>query len=147
MLDPLAIATGVGSLIGNVSSIITTCNNYRQQYGTSSVALKGIIDECEFMKAALARAVNLFDVNQQRYRGREEIVNDFQIRLAGCERVVDVLEEELTSLWPEEARPGNEPSRRIRARFVWNEAKIQEIVRQLRGQRDGLTFMVSILQT
>lgn len=74
---------------------------------------------------------------------QQQLSASFEIALLGCASTFAVLEEELKEMQGGEAGP----SRMQRARYVWKEEIMNELLQQLRGQQGALQLLLIALHT
>jgi hypothetical protein len=75
----------------------------------------------------------------------DTLSQSFDIALTGCTVTFSVLDNELDKILKHSEREGKLEVRQ-RAKFVWNEAVLSEAMAELRGQREALNLLVTVVQ-
>jgi len=147
-MDPLAITSAVAALVTNSANLGKNCNDYWNKYKVSSITLPAIVTECNTIAINLSQIHALFDRDPDgttsKLSNTPHLIPVFENALVGCGIVLSVIDDEIEKL-SRSARKGKFP-RMARIKYVWNEAKMKELLSQVRGQQAALQALLDALQ-
>lgn len=147
-MDPLTIT---GSVIGITARCLTTIralDRIRAQFRHAEATITALCSETNIISASLAQIHNLVlsnpDALTRNLQQRPELVSTFDTALTGCLVVFSVLGDEVQKLSP--TGPDTAPDVLSRARVVWKEDVMKDLLHQIRGQQGALTLLIQALQ-
>ncbi|MCJ1353489.1 MAG: hypothetical protein MMC33_003475 [Icmadophila ericetorum] len=149
-MDPLSISTGVASLVGCCAGILKSCTDIVARYQDSPRILSSIQTECSTTREALSLVFVLVNKNDPSVASHletsEPLTQKFDIALTGCTFTLTRLDNELQDILQKKEADDRLPFRQ-RAKFLWSEDTLKEVMEELRGQREALNFLVNIVQS
>jgi hypothetical protein len=147
-MDPLALTSGITSLIGTATKLINSFNDIQSKYSIAEHVLPAIVAECRLVKLGLAKIRRLLPANNSRFRNNEDVLGVLEYSLAGCSSLLLALSDELNDIGIAEENAGQSIiTWKAKFKAIWNEVSMKELLTQLRAQHSGLTFVLTILQT
>ena len=152
-MDPLSISASISTLLVGSTRIIQLANNLRLKYQSGAMAMANIASECSIVNVALAQLQAVFaGADLQSYKteqGGEDILRSFDAVTMGCSMTHSLLEQHLADAVKrdgvESLSLSNGVSRKDKAKFVWNEDEIKDLLLQLRGYQTSLTLLLNVL--
>ncbi|KAF2808025.1 uncharacterized protein BDZ99DRAFT_522623 [Mytilinidion resinicola] len=148
-MDPLTITAAVLKITAVGVRTATALNALRGHYKNASITIGSLCSETTIIGASLSQVQTLFlqDINgrSDQIKSRPDLVATFDIALTGCMVVFSCLDEEVRNL-----TMGTMDAKSVnwkkRARAVWKEDTMRELLSQIRGQQTALTLLVQLLQ-
>ncbi len=148
-MDPLSISSAIGSLVTVCARTITTCRAIVCSLQDAPRILSAIQAECSTTREALSQIfmlINRTDTTALAHlSSNEPLSQSFDIALTGCTVTFSVLDNELDKIL-KHCESQVELGFRPRARFVWNEDVLKTAMDELRGQREALNLLVTVVQ-
>ncbi|KAK2756183.1 hypothetical protein FQN54_005591 [Arachnomyces sp. PD_36] len=146
-MDPLSITTSVASLLVACSQVVRIATDIRGKYKTASLTISSIATECGTVTTALSHLQVLAITRPEPFDSNT--TNMFECVMTGCKLTLSVLEEYVTEL-SEGATDMSTPvpmTVKSKAKVVWNEPEMKELLQQLRGHQSSLTLLLTVLQS
>lgn len=115
--------------------------------------MANIASECSTVNVALAQLQVVFAgadfPSYKTEQGGEDILRSFDAVATGCSMILSLLEQYLADAVKrdgvESLSLSNGVSRKEKAKFVWNEDEIKDLLLQLRGYQTSLTLLLNVL--
>jgi hypothetical protein len=147
-MDPLTITGSVLAITARCLTTVLALHGLRARFQHAQTTISALCSESTIMSASLAQIQNLIlsnpDALTSHLQQRPELVSTFDTVLTGCMVVFSVLDDEVQRLFPSNA---NENAGLLdRARVVWKEDIMNDLLSQIRGQQGALTLLVQALQ-
>ncbi|KAF2495122.1 hypothetical protein BU16DRAFT_527008 [Lophium mytilinum] len=148
-MDPLTITAAVLKITAVGVSSAKALSSLRGQYKHASLTIGSLCSETTIVSASLSQIQTLFlqDINSrsEQIKSRPDIVATFDIALTGCMVVFSCLDEEVRNL-----TMGTMDAKSVnwkkKARVIWKEDTMRELLSQIRGQQTALTLLIQLLQ-
>jgi hypothetical protein len=148
-MDPLSISSAVAGLVTICGQTISTCQAIIGSFQDAPRILAAIQVECSTTRESLSNIfilINKSDTTALSHLSSSETLSrSFDIALTGCTVTFSVLDNELQRILKRSENKG-ELDLRSRARYVWNEGTLKNAMDELRGQRDALNLLVTVVQ-
>ncbi|KAF2426170.1 hypothetical protein EJ08DRAFT_379081 [Tothia fuscella] len=148
-MDPLAIA---GSIVGTTAAclrVTKSLSSLQTKYKNANLIIVAICSESSVISASLSQLQNLFtDTTSDvaaRFRTRPELAAACDTALTGCMLLYTCLEDEVGLLNAAAQKPGGLDWTE-RAKIVWKEDEMVDLLEQIRGQEAALTLLLQGLQ-
>ncbi|KAF2117183.1 P-loop containing nucleoside triphosphate hydrolase protein [Lophiotrema nucula] len=154
-MDPLSISASVSTLLVGSTRIVQMANTVRLKYKAAAMIMAGIASECSTINVALAQLqVHFTRVDLSSYKaqqGGEDVLRCIDTVTLGCSMALSLIEEHLAAGIRDEGVESSKMesgvSRKEKAKFVWNEDGIKDLVMQLRGYQSSLTLLLNVLNS
>ena len=147
-MDPLSIATTVGSVVMTCAQVIKTVNDLVGKYNDAPMTMTAISSECSVLSAALSHIQDLAtqnaDVFASRLKSQTNFAKTFDTALSGCAVVFSVLDTQVQDIT--KGKDGGNIDRMGKAKAVWKEDTFKELLQQLRGQQIAINLLLTALQ-
>lgn len=149
-MDPLSITATVLSITAQCLNTAKILNDLRARFQNARVLIAALCSEVTVIGASLSHIQNLIlqsPGTEGMINGnfRPELETIFDSSFTGCRVVIAALEEEVSRLAIGASSSGI-VNWRIRARYLWKEAEMKELLSQLRGQQIALGILVQAIQ-
>lgn len=146
-MDPLSIATATSSLVFTVVKNGRALATIYEKYQDAHRCLFLMQTECTVLAAALSQLQVLFSGNSSaRLREYPEgVLEALDLSLVGCTLTLSVLTKEIGGLTDGVEDLGKEQlgmGKGKRAKYVWKEESMNELLLQLRGQSSALMLLL-----
>ena len=150
-MDPLAITSAIAALVANSAKLSKNCNDYWNKYKVSSITLTAIATECSTISISLSQIHALFDRDPDRTTSKlsntPHLISVFDNALKACGIVLSVIDDEIEKLSRSAGKEAVAKFPRIaRIKYVWNEAKMKELLSQARAQQNALQMLLALIQ-
>ncbi|KAF2145327.1 uncharacterized protein K452DRAFT_355813 [Aplosporella prunicola CBS 121167] len=152
-MDPvtaLGLTSSVVEITAHCLKAATALDELRQKYESAERTITAFCAESTGISASLSQVQSLLlrdPVNDPSYlKNRPELLPAFDTALTGCEVVYACLDEEIQRLVLGAVNTDN-LTWKVKARFVWKEDVMKELLQQLRGQQAALNLLIQALQT
>jgi hypothetical protein len=151
-MDPLSITASVAGIATACLATAKTLNDLRNKYLDAQMTIAAICSETAVVGATLAKIQGILLGNPQVLKAEiegipgSEIQNTFDVALTGCSVIYSCLDVEVQKL-RKAAGGASDPGWAEKAKFLWKEDRMKELLENLRGQEISITLLVSILQT
>ena len=151
VMDPLSVTASVAGIAGACLATAKTLNDLRSKYQNAQMTIAAICSETVVIGTTLAKIQSILLNNPQvltnEIHGTPglEIQATFDIALTGCAVIYSCLDVEVQKL-KFSAKGANDPGWAEKAKFVWEEDTMKELLGNLRGQQTSIALLVSILQ-
>jgi hypothetical protein len=148
-MDPFSITVGVASLVTLCAQTISTCRDILSGLQDAPRILSSIQSECSTTREALSLMFIFMSKSDttalSHLSGDETLAQSFDIALTGCTVTLSALDNELQKILEHHKRDGK-PDLVQRAKYVWNEDSLKDALDELRGQRDALNLLATVVQ-
>ena len=148
-MDPLSIAGTVLSITGACVTAAKALNDLRGRYNLVSFTLGSICSETTAISASLAQIQHAVLQNSGTLADildrKPELANTMDNALIGCSVVFAALNQELEKLEADLARAAR-AGWKVKAKALWKEDQMKEMLSQLRGQQTALSLLLQALQ-
>ncbi|KAF1981746.1 hypothetical protein K402DRAFT_425161 [Aulographum hederae CBS 113979] len=142
-MDPLSIASGVMSLVVDGIATAKLLYDLRDKYKNASTTITAIYTESMVISASLSQIQALQARNAM--SDKPELYATFDIAITGCNIVFSCLKEEVGDL-ADKALGSDGLNWKDKAKMIWREDAMKELLQQLRGQQTALTLLIQGLQ-
>jgi hypothetical protein len=149
VMDPLSISSAIGGLVTVCGRTITTCRAIVSSIQDAPRILSSIQAECSTTREALSHIfilINKSDTTALTHLPSNVLLSQsFDVALTGCTVTFSVLDNELGKVLKQSGSEGKLGFHQ-RAKFMWNEEVLKSAIEELRGQRDALNLLVTVVQ-
>lgn len=151
-MDPLSITGTVLSITARCLTTAKALYDLREKYKDAQVIISAIYTESTVISASLSRIQSLVlqdpDALSKQLQFRPELETVFDTALTGCMVVFSVLDDEVQKLTTAgaDAVGSAKLGFKAKARYLWNEATMKELLQQIRGQQTAITLLIQGLQ-
>ncbi|KAI9770156.1 MAG: hypothetical protein M1840_003606 [Geoglossum simile] len=149
-MDPVSLTAAVAPLTFTCAKIIKCFHAVKSTYQTAPVTVITMIAECATVSASLNQiqslALNDPVALSSRMSPAGSLTKNFDDALTGCMLTLSVIEDELEGMVEGDLGAGT-VGFKAKAKFIWNEAAMEALLRQLRGQQTAIGLLVAVLQT
>jgi hypothetical protein len=149
-MDPISLTAAVASLTFTCAKVTKCIHAVKSTYEVVPVTIIAMIAECATVSASLNQIQSLALSNPVALSSRMSpdgsLTKNFDDALTGCMITLTVIEDELEGMVEGDQGAGT-VGFKARAKFVWNEAAMDALLRQLRGQQTAIGLLVAVLQT
>lgn len=145
-MDPLTISTTVLSIAGRCVTVARELSALRDKYKHASLTISAICSESAVVNAALCKLQDLFDDTHdgeafERFQSRPDLAAACDTALTGCTLLYSCLNDEVRSLQVASETAGG-LSRTQKAKTLWKEDTMKELLQQIRGQTAALNLLL-----
>lgn len=148
-MDPLSITATVAGLIGTCAQVAKRINYLVGGYNDAPLLVSSIASETAILSAVLCQieqvAVHTPGSLSSRLDGELAFRTAFDTGLSSCSLVLSVLRKYLSAMTGK--KQTGELGKSGRVTVVWNQDRLQDLLKQIRGQQYGLNLLISALQT
>jgi hypothetical protein len=149
-MDPLSITASVMSVTAGCMKLAKTISDLREKYKHAQTILSALCAESTVICATLSQIQSLIlrrpDVFRTQLRERPELVATFDVAVTGCMAVFAVLDDEVQKLVAHGVEAANDVGWADKAKFLWNESFMKDLLQQIRGLQSALTLLVQAMQ-
>jgi len=149
-MDPLSITTSVMSVTTSCVKTTKAIRDLREKYKHAQATLAALCAESTLICASLSQIQSLIlgrpDVVKSQLKERPQLVTTFDIAITGCMVVFAVLDDEVQKLAAHGLQPGQDLGWANKAKYVWKEGFMRDLLQQIRGQQSGLTLLMQAIQ-
>ncbi|OCK78595.1 hypothetical protein K432DRAFT_406322 [Lepidopterella palustris CBS 459.81] len=142
-MDPLSVTAGVMSVIGDCLRTAKDLYDLRSRYSNASITITAIYSESMVISASLSQVQSL--LLRDALQNKPELHAAFDTALTGCMVVFSCLDEEVRDL-ATKVEDRNDLNWKDKAKLLWKEDAMRELLVQLRGQQTALTLLIQGLQ-
>ena len=146
-MDPLSITVSITSLLLGCSKVTKAAHDARSKYKGASLAISSIATECSAVTIALS---HLQDVLTSRSSSLDErTLGCLECIITSCTLTLSVLEEYVVELQIVRDHTSDELKSlkaMDKAKVVWNESEMRELLQQLQGHKSSITLLLTIAQ-
>ncbi|KAJ9668276.1 hypothetical protein H2201_001706 [Coniosporium apollinis] len=149
-MDPLTITTSVLAITTRCVSMAKELNDLREKFKDAQMMISAICSESTVISASLAHIQTIVlsnpDALTAQFQFRPELEGAFDTALTGCMMVFSVLQDEVQSLTSSSKSASKDIGWSIKAKYLWKEETMKDLLQQLRGQQTALTLLIQALQ-
>lgn len=148
-MDPITISTSAltttGICLGAAKRLYGLVDKYRH----ASRTIAAIYSESMVIGASLRQLQHILAQNEevclQQFQNRSDLSDVFEAALLGCSLVYSCLDDEVQRLMVP-TNDANETNRLARARFLWREETMRELLQSIRAQNAAISLLLQCLQ-
>ena len=148
-MDPLSITAVVASITAHCLTTAKTLTELKNKYREAEMTIAAMCSETTVISASLAYIQNLLlrnpDVMATHLQSRPELQSTLDTALTGCVVVFSVLKDELEKLTAS-GNDGRELVWAAKAKYLWNEGMMKDLLQQIRGQQTAFILLIQMLQ-
>jgi hypothetical protein len=148
-MDPLSISASVAALVTICAQIISTSRDILSKFQDAPRVLSSLQAECSTTRESLSLIFLLINKSDTtalfHLSTNKSLTENFDIALTGCTVTFSVLDNELQKVLKDREVEGRMGFRQ-RAKYAWNEDTLKNLMDELRGQRDALNLLVTVVQ-
>jgi len=137
-MDPVSITTTVICLSAQCLGTVKKLYSLREKYKNAEKTISAIYTETTVLSASLGHIQTLVLRHAESFNA--ELKSTLDTSLTGCLTVYSVLEEEIQKL---NQNPGSVKTGLV---YVWQEDTMNDLLQQIRGQRDALSLLMKVLE-
>jgi hypothetical protein len=149
-MDPISVAASILAITNHCFSTAKTLNTLRNDFKDAGMTISAICSETSIMTASLSHLQGLVfnnpDAFSSQLESRPELSSTFDTALTGCVVVFSVLDTEVQKLTRQALQKGG-IGWAARAKVIWKEDTMKNLLQQIRGQQTALTLLIQLLQT
>ncbi|EON63495.1 hypothetical protein W97_02723 [Coniosporium apollinis CBS 100218] len=149
-MDPLTITASVLSITTRCIHIAKDLSDLREKFKDAQMMISAICSESTVISASLAHIQTIVlsnpDALTTQLQFRPELEGAFDTALTGCMMVFSVLQDEVQSLTSSSKSASKDIGWSIKAKYLWKEESMKDLLQQLRGQQTALTLLIQALQ-
>lgn len=150
MPDPVSISVAVVSLVTSATKAAKTCNTLCDKYKDAPFSLTSVHIECLTTKASLSMVDMLMKRNPSLMKSRLEadtpLAENIDVVLTGCCLTFALAEIEINKLTAID-KDSVIRSWKDKCRAVWQEDRMVMLLDRMRGIRDAVNLLLTVLQT
>ena len=146
-MDPISLSLAITPLVISSEKLMATVGSIRHLYKHAETAVTSTYVECDLMHVALCEVPGLVQKNRTELavhlRSQQSLQETFDKVLTGCRITLDALKLELDDLLK---LPKGKVSRsgdmdfQSKAQYIWKKEMMEELMGQMRSQRDYNQF-------
>ncbi|KAF2087879.1 hypothetical protein K490DRAFT_56458 [Saccharata proteae CBS 121410] len=144
-MDPLTLTAAIVSLSWKAFEIGKEFNDLRLKYKEADATIDAICIEAEVVHVSLSRVRRLFENGAPTRPKSDELYMIFDTAVTGCDAVLSCLNEEVKKLKASASQSGTF-GWKVRAKFIWKEEAMADLLNKLRGQRGAISLLFQSLQ-
>ncbi|KAJ9642073.1 hypothetical protein H2199_005288 [Coniosporium tulheliwenetii] len=149
MSDPPSVTAGVVGITAICLKTAKALRNLTSKYEDAAITIAAIISESTIISASLSKIQSLLLDTSDAFTGglnaRSELHATFDTALIGCIVVFSCLENEVKQL-SLHAEHAHSVDWKSKAKAVWKDDQMKELLESLRGQQNALTLLMQGLQ-
>lgn len=146
-MDPLSLTASVLAITTACLKSANILNGLREKYKHAQITISALCAEATVISASLSQIQSLILQNPSaiftQMRSRSDVIATFDVALTGCSVVFAVLNDEIAALV---AECQEDMSWSQRAKIVWKDAIMKDLLQQLRGQSAAIGLLIQALQ-
>lgn len=151
-MDPFKISMAVAPLVVSSTKLAMLMSAVRDSYKTAPTTLTATLTECKIIHIALFKIQELVYQNEtdlsSRLKAQAPLREAIDGALTGCRMTLSALNLELDKLVePKKGRNSLEIGFQAKARLVWKEDIMKQLLDQTRGQMSSLRHLIEILES
>lgn len=152
MSDPLSITTGVITLVASSIKSVQAIQTWYGKYKIADLSLASTRTECAAIRVALLQIQELLVQNNSKSKKGESdsfivhALEEYEGVLGSCSITFSVLNERLTELNQEKVDKNNEGTFKSKLKLVWNDAEMDVLRQNIRGQAAAINLLLSAFQ-
>lgn len=151
-MDPFTVSMAVAPLILSSAKLIMLVSAVKDSYKTASTTLIATSAECRVMHMTLSKIQGLVYKNESdlssRLTAQKPLREAFDDALTGCRMTLAALNLEMDKLI--EPNMGTQTTGfgfRVKAKLVWKEDIMKQLLDQTRGQMTSLRYLIEFLES
>ena len=151
-MDPFTISMAVAPLVLSSTKLVMLMSAVRDSYKRAPTTLTATLAECKIVHVALFKIQELVYQNEtdlsSRLKAQAPLREAIDMALTGCRMTLSALNLELDKLV--EPKKGMNPVEigfQAKARLVWKEDIMKQLLDQTRGQMSSLQYLIKILES
>lgn len=155
-MDPLTLSTAIITIATKCVTLTKNFSDIRSRYAFANLTIIAICTESSVCSTALYTLQTCFSQHQdsndvsnekgpKQLLGQPLFLSSCDAALTGCTLILSCLDEELGSL-RQAAESGSTLTWSQRARILWKEETMQQLLQQLRGQVTALNLLLHCFQ-
>ncbi|KAK8232009.1 hypothetical protein HDK90DRAFT_293497 [Phyllosticta capitalensis] len=142
----MEFAAAVISLSCKAVSVSKELHDLRSKYKDAAATIDAICNETEVVRASLSRVQRLLEKDHAKgYQFDDELREIFDTAVTGCAVALSCLENETNKL-AKSAKDGGGFGWRVKAKYLWKEEIMNDLLQKLRGQQGAITLLLQSLQ-
>ncbi|KAK7540390.1 hypothetical protein IWX49DRAFT_555213 [Phyllosticta citricarpa] len=142
----MEFAAAVISLSCKAVSVSKELHDLRAKYKDAAATIDAICNETEVVRASLSRVQRLLEKDHAKgYQFDDELRDIFDTAVTGCNVALSCLEHETNKL-AKSARDGASFGWRVKAKYLWKEDIMNDLLQKLRGQQGAIALLLQSLQ-
>lgn len=149
-MDPLSITASVMSVTTCCIKTAKTISDLQEKYKHAQATISALCAESTVICASLSQIQSLIlsrpEIVKAQLKERPELVATFDVALTGCMVVFAVLDDELQKLVAHGLEPVEEVGWTEKAKFLWKESFMKDLLGQIRGQQSALALLMQAIQ-
>jgi len=149
-MDPLSIASAAAGLTVTAAGVINGLYKVRESLKGAPDTVNAIITECKTIKTALAHLQWLVDSENPIALSSDrmpQLVQDSVVdALTSCDDTLCIIATELAKVFKGEDSQGTTMGIKARARYVWKESSLRELLNLAMRQHVAINTLVTLLQ-
>lgn len=148
-MDPLSVTASITAIITLFGKATKILHNSYTIYGNAAFVIASICSETAVISASLTLIQSLFDHRADaimiRLQSRPELLHTLDMALTGCMLVCSCLLNETQGLVSSTGETKG-VSWGAKARLLWNQDTLKELLENIRGQQTALSLLIQALQ-
>ena len=149
LMDPVSLSLAIAPLVLSSAKLLGAVRSVIQRYKDAQTAVTRTQTECELMHVALCEVQGLVHRSRVelavRLRSHKSLEESFDKVLTGCRITLDALTLELNDLLKPAKGGSGDMGNRSKAEYIWKKDTMEELMEQMRNQRDYIQFLITIL--
>ena len=151
-MDPISLSLAIAPLVLSSAKILAGMRSIRRKYKSAESAIAMTQTECGFMHVALCEVQTLVQKSNtestMRLQSQGSIEETFDKVLTGCRITIDALTLEVNGVLKSthNSKDYENIGFSSKAQYIWKEESMQELMTQLKNQRDHIQFLIAIMQ-
>ena len=151
-MDPFSISMAVAPLVLSSAKLTMLISAVRDSYKNAPITLTATMTECKIIHITLSKIQGLVYKNEtdlsSRLTAQAPLREAFDGALTGCRMTLAALNLELDKLAePKKPTTAMDIGFKAKARLVWKEEIMKQLLDQTRGQMSSLTCLIELLES
>lgn len=148
-MDPLSISVSVAGLLKISAQAVSVCQEIVNKFQDAPRILSSLQSECSTTRESLALIYMLINKSDttalSNLSTNDSLARSFDTALTGRTVTFSVIDNGLQDILKNEAQEGALGLRQ-KTRYAWKEDTLAKAMDELRGQRDALNLLVTVVQ-
>ena len=150
-MDPLSLTANIVSLTSACLRSAKAFNDLREHFKHAQATLSALCAESTVICASLSQIQSLVlrrpEILRTQLNERSELVAIFDVAITGCMVIYAVLDDEIQALTVSAGSgDGAEAGWAAKAKLLWKEGLMRDLLDQLRGQQHAIGLLIQALQ-
>ena len=155
MADPLSLIATIVALVETCAHVVQKVTDLKRAFSGAPAALHSLAVDCTTTAAVLQRLESLIRQRPQILvgtgggNGPAGLRDSFELLVQGIRGTIGLVGEEVQRILntSRDGEAGKAMSATTKAKFVWKETLLKDLLREVREQRSSLSFLLDCVHT